>query len=57
MSFKNYGGGGGGGMPHKATSKLCRYVSYRYMYLEKAWYLKTYMDTDGSILIMFEKLH
>ena len=28
---------------------------YRYMYLRKAWYLKTYIDTNSSI--DFEKLH
>ena len=28
---------------------------YRYMYLKKAWYLKTYIDTNSSI--DFEKLH
>ena len=28
---------------------------YRYMYLKKAWYLKTYIETNSSI--DFEKLH
>ena len=28
---------------------------YKYMYLKKAWYLKTYIDTNSSI--DFEKLH
>ena len=28
---------------------------YRYMYLKKAWYLKTYIDTNSSI--DFEILH
>ena len=34
------------------TVQTCR---YRYMYLKKAWYLKTYIDVDSSI--NFEKLH
>ena len=35
-------------------SKLQIY-RYRYMYLKKAWYLKTYMDSSGSIT--YQKLH
>ena len=31
------------------------FMMYRYMYLKKAWYLKTYIDTNSSI--DFEKLH
>ena len=30
-------------------------ATYRYMYLKKAWYLKTYIDTNS--FIDFEKLH
>ena len=30
-------------------------VVYRYMYLKKAWYLKTYIDANSST--DFEKLH
>ena len=25
-------------------------LNYRYMYLKKAWYLKTYMETNSSII-------
>ena len=37
------------------SEKIVETGYYRYMYLKKAWYLKTYIDTKSSI--DFEKLH
>ena len=40
---------------HRSITADYKEGGYRYMYLKKAWYLKTYKDTNSSK--DFEKLH
>ena len=39
----------------KSINTRIQMLYHRYMYLKKAWHLKTYIDTNSSI--DFEKLH